>query len=571
MILSNPPLPFSSSWAREDALRAVQACSDVLSLLDVANRALSVGRQQWGDRLEEAVVSAHLWSTGSFAVSTAPTMNMICAAGVLEDVQGPKFLACSLEAAKLVASRLIQNRTLTENAALSQEVYEIGVKHGLWQAGLSPEQATSCATLLTGMDIEKALCTPVATQAYAQSKASSWDDLEALLPSTSSFVSASQKSSFQALVDQYGFSMVSVGPAGGAKQAQQSAREALSAVQSLSNITGLPPSSVGLDGLLLRLNATLENPVLGYHHKHTKAIAVTQGSGIFGHEWIHAVEEWAFTRSKDPNVIESAKKWNGKVQNLPPEIEKVKAWRHYAQSKRNALGQTITDHLFSQGSFLSRLAVQHGFLPPKIRKALDEAVSAVSDPDKNTLIQTTQRLSQAIQDHTHPKRASLPHSVLEDLLSKMPFAIQEEALFRDAVQNGGSYFSAVSRLQDLWDKQRYWSTSSEMLARAGEAFLSQAHNPDLVGSDSGGSILPQDQELVHSNQAFAEFFQTLRQILHPTPSDPSSSSETTQEELMVPLMGLHRVAGRREKAESSIEVPIDFELSKSASKTMSFK
>lgn len=520
------------TWTRAQALADLQACTDLASVVAVANRALGAQRQAWGDTLEEAANAAHLWSLASFPVAAAPTLSLHSRHGVLEGVKGPALVASALDMAKALASGLLQpgldarardrflNRTFPE-AALA-----IGVQHGVFNAQLPTREAPVYTSLVLGTDLEIAGATPMATSALAQARAPSWDHLQALLaapdPSPPESVAHgtiprpgdvptmidglaipetdSNAAPFEALVREGGFSHVSAGPAGGLAQAANAAGQTLGAVRELARMTGLSSTAVGLDGLTLTVNTGFnEDRLEAYYNAGTRRIAMGARCEHLGHEWVHALEHY-IERAQDPELTHALERLRQRLNTLTPDTERLQAVEPQLQVERAHLTHTVTEHLRTHGTFLTRLAARHGYLPTAVRTALNHALRDHAPAD------TAERLGQALAANTARGKPLLAQVFLEDMVGKTTFEAQRAALLHHGLRQGRSFFDTASRDADLGQKRSYWSSLQELLARASEAFFTQSQNPALASAYDADPLRPLGQERVQCAQAFEQFF-----------------------------------------------------------------
>jgi hypothetical protein len=96
-----------TAWAtREEALQAISECSSYDELFDVANQALGSAREKWGDDMKSSAHLAYLWSTAAFPVAAKDRLD-IHGIDKSFNIEGDRFVAAGLAAAKLVATQLL--------------------------------------------------------------------------------------------------------------------------------------------------------------------------------------------------------------------------------------------------------------------------------------------------------------------------------------------------------------------------------------------------------------------------------------------------------------------------------
>ena len=524
---TNPPA-VDPSWTREQALEEIGQAQSLEEVFAVANRAMGVQRQVWGDSFHDASRSAHLWANASFTVAAQDTLSLQTYFGRIPNVSAGALEAHALDSAKAFARAMLipqacfDDRMGYVSSQLPEQIRQLNERHPLGRSDMSGVAKPDLISSFVGTQVIVAAGSEKATEALVRSRIPSWEGLnEFLNPPQDNKPDSGQgpeEQPFQRLVNEFGMSRVAVGPVGGIPAARARAMEAIGALGDMADLMKVPRQSLGLEGMALDVNQVFAGAgTEASYNFPMHLISTGRKTEHLGHEWTHAAERWADDHSTNPSLKQAMDKLRERVNNLRPDVEGLENEKALLESHNQ--GPLLLERLKTQGSWLTRLVAKRGKLPPAVSQALIRGRSPSVD-----INESAERLAQS---YNRVLSRSAPQMSLDEakMISKRDReAYQRYMFYYNAIKQGKSLFVARAESRDWHDKTHYWSDKRELLARASEPYFLGTSNPAVVANPDRTST-PHGSEREQTNQAFQEFMDVFAQHMHAQyPSQPTTGA-----------------------------------------------
>lgn len=323
----------------------------------------------------------------------------------------------------------------------------------------------------------------------------------------------SRHDAFERLRHAFGFSMVSCGPDGGARQGIASAEAIQEAFFALSRKLSAPAETLGLGGLGILLNCDL-GPAGGALHGNGWSLGFSHPPGSVAHEWTHAFERHVEILGT-PAQKASLAAVRDAVASLPRDPALAERFAHApveAEERRQIA--FLAKVLSVRGTPEAQALGAAGEIPESLR---DAWLSAMRFPDPDGMIGALQA---AIETHSAPGYLPPDGLALARQEERMAEAFYSKSLRERALRESDlSVFALLAREADEslafsmpGDPPRYWSSPREMLARAAEAFFHDDATPSLAWVSPEDFSSPKLSELESLKQPLSRFFDSLSDL-----------------------------------------------------------
>lgn len=505
---------------REDAIEAISKCASQEELFDVANKALGSARQAWGDDFSSCAQLAYLWSTAAFPVAANNKVDLHYIGGEIKGVSGQALIDAGLRAAKVMATHLLspcadqtqvnalldldllqklepiaEDLTGRSNLSLSAVLVLCGSQTAIHSRSHKLVQAVVSASLHDWGDLDEHLA-PAGVNAP-------WEDeeMDRIIASLDALPKAPDDI-FVQMIQESGYSYLRCGPAGGMEQAKQMALGVFNASKDLADHVGIPRKDVGLDGIFCTVNA-LGGDAFASCDKIGRGITFGRPPGCFGHEWVHAMEDWVDTRSNIPSLREDLKRLRDDAIAPPQDRKACQDWLD--RQKDGGLQETLSLFIEAKGNAKAKALMAHEGGVPALLNAQVAKDFAAKGTDRMIVERLVKTLDAWRDESAAPiNAAALVYMVKEQ--KELPALMHR---LTKMMAEGQSLFQMDAYERDNKSGGNYWTSEMERLARASEAHFATKGNPILgyVGKDDTSS--PQGSEFEAVDDAFKHFGQQL--------------------------------------------------------------